>query len=119
LLKHKADPSVRDTVWFQTPLSQAADLGNVAIVTALVQAGAKDVDATLLAAVQQGRVLVLKAILEHGKIGPETLSAAQVLAQPDSAEVAELLRKAGAEPAPPDPPPGGREALAAHAGEYE
>jgi outer membrane protein assembly factor BamB len=103
LLKHKADPSVRDSVWGETPLSFAVSGGNVALVTALVQAGAHDTDAALLSAASRDRAPVVQAILDAGKPRPETLTAGLVLA--NGQEVREALRKAGARPASPGEPP--------------
>src|SRR5262245_42509001 len=44
LLAAGADPSCRDGIWYQTPLSQAVGGGNLEMAKKLLAAGAKDID---------------------------------------------------------------------------
>jgi ankyrin repeat protein len=119
LLRHQADPSVRDTVWGETPLTLALTAGDAAMVSALMQARAKDTDAALLTAVGRGRLPLVRAVLDQGKVRPATLTTALAVVPADSAEVTELLRKAGAQPAPDVRTPEQRAAQAAAVGDYE
>src|SRR5262245_57442695 len=71
LVKRGADVNARDGIWYRTPLSQS--LTNVEIVKLLVKAGAKDVDAALLSAASSGRLPVVQAIIDGGKVSQEAL----------------------------------------------
>jgi outer membrane protein assembly factor BamB len=98
LLARGADPSARDEIWYQTPLSQS--LGKVENVKALLKAGAKDVDAALVAAVGRGNLDVARAVLDTGKVKPDALDAALFATGEAQKEMREVLTKAGAKPLP-------------------
>jgi len=99
LIAHKADLNAADTVWGGTPLGLAVEEDNAAIVKVLLEAGATDADAALLAALNSGSIEVVRTLLEKGKIQPDLLSAAVVVTPPKRSEIVELLKKAGAKPA--------------------
>ncbi len=100
LIRRGADVNARDGIWYETPLSIAVADGNVAIITALIKAGAKDVDAAVVRAAG-GKIAVLKAVLDNSKPGQDALDAALFAAPKAAREVREALEKAGAKPPPP------------------
>lgn len=99
LLARGADPSARDDIWYQTPLSQSLDkLENVKV---LLKAGAKDVDAAVISSASRGNLSVLQAVLDTGKVRQDTLDAALFATTKESQkEIREALSKAGAKPLP-------------------
>src|SRR5262245_53753659 len=96
LLGAGADANSRDGIWYETPLSQAVGEGHAEIVTALLRAGAKDVDAAVVRAAAGGKVPVLRAGLDQEKPRQDALDAALFAAGKDNKEVREALEKAGA-----------------------
>src|SRR4051812_47669773 len=54
LVERGADVNVRDGIWYQTPLSYAVSGRKLEVAQFLIKAGAKDVDAALFTAAQQG-----------------------------------------------------------------
>jgi outer membrane protein assembly factor BamB len=119
LLSHKADPSVRDSVWGETPLSMAVDAGKVELVKALLQAGAGGAGAALIAAAARKQADIVAAILAGGKIKGEYLSAALFVTPKDASEVLAQLRKAGAEPLTAADAPAVAQQRTAYVGDYE
>lgn len=103
LLKAGADPSVRDGIWYQTPLSQAVGGGNLEMAKKLLAAGAKDVDAALLGAVPRANMAMMRVVLDTKKVSQDALDAALYAAASGATEVRELLTKAGAKPLPKIP----------------
>jgi Ankyrin repeats (3 copies)/Domain of unknown function (DUF3471) len=101
LLEHGADVNAADTFYHETPLGRAASKGYAEIVGALLEKGATGADGALEWAVYGNHIEVLKAILEKGKVKADTLSSAWAEAtKKGNAQVAELLKKAGAVPPP-------------------
>ncbi len=98
LLARGADPNARDGIWYQTPLSQS--LGKVENVKLLLKAGAKDVDAALMASAPRGNVAVVQALLDSGKVGRDALDATLFSLGESQKEIREALTKAGAKPLP-------------------
>lgn len=96
LLDAGADVNARDGIWYQTPLSFAVAGGHAAIVTTLLKAGAKDVDAAVISAAAGGKLPVLRAVLDNSKPRREALDAALFAAAKDKQEVRQALEKAGA-----------------------
>jgi len=99
LIAHKADLNAADSVWGGTPLGLAVEEDNAAIVKVLLEAGATNADAALLAALNSGSSEVVRTLLEKGRIKTELLSAALVVTPPKRSEIVELLKKGGAKPA--------------------
>src|SRR4051794_35319712 len=62
-----ADVNARDDIWYQTPLTAAVGGSRVETVRLLVKAGAKDVDAALLAAAAAGKTATVEAVLHSSK----------------------------------------------------
>jgi len=99
LLNAGADPSCRDGIWYMTPLAQAVGGGNLEMAKKFLAAGAKDVDAALLAAVR-GKPEMVTAVLDTKKVSQDALDAALYSAPSSKTDVKELLTKAGAKPLP-------------------
>jgi outer membrane protein assembly factor BamB len=116
LLKYKADVNAKDTFYQATPMTWAVYRGHVEVIKALLEAGA-NADEALPSAMSMGKTDVIRAILEKGKLKPETLSAALTSASSQK-EILELLKKAGAKPAPP-PTTKGADRLPDFAGTYD
>src|SRR5262249_575678 len=67
LIKHKADVNVRDGIWYQTPLSQAARRGLLEMTKVLLDAGAEGADELLAGAAGRGQVGIVPLFLEKRK----------------------------------------------------
>lgn len=119
LLKHKADVDARDTVWGESPLDLAAENDQAEMVQALLDAGARGADAAFLGAVQQGKVALMRAVLDRGRVRPETLGAGLLLAPAKPPAVVELLKKAGARPLAAEGAVAEGDSLDAYVGDYE
>jgi outer membrane protein assembly factor BamB len=118
LLKAGADANARDAIWYETPLSMAVAEGNAETITALLRAGARDIDAAVVRAAAGGKLPPLRAVLDNAKPSRDALDAALFAAAKDKKEVQEALTKAGATPLPPAPEKD-RGAWKALAGTYE
>ncbi len=116
LLARGADPNARDGIWYQTPLSHS--ISRVDNAKALLKAGAKDVDAAVIAATSRGSLPVVQAVLDTGKVGQDALDAALFTAAVTNKELREALTKAGAKPLEPAAEKD-REAWKPLAGTYE
>jgi len=116
LIRRKADVNARDRFYQATPLTWAVMRNHAGVAGALLAAGAAGADGVLRSAVNDGDVAMVKAVLAHGKLKPETLTG--VLASATKPEIAELLQKAGAKP-PPAAPKGAAADLAGYAGTYK
>lgn len=110
LLEHKADPNVRDTFYGATPLYWATDKGHTEVVRALVGRDAVGWEDVLLTGVRGGNVEYVKIVLAKGATPASLLTRAITLsnvrhgAEKDEAlktkhaEIASLLKAAGAQP---------------------
>jgi outer membrane protein assembly factor BamB len=99
LLQAGADPSCRDGIWYMTPLGQAVGGGNLEMAKKLLAAGAKDVDAALVAAAR-GKPEMVTAVLDTKNVSQDALDAALFNVPESKTDVKELLTKAGAKPLP-------------------
>jgi outer membrane protein assembly factor BamB len=119
LIEHKAEVNVKDSFYQVTPILWAAERGHAGVVKLLVEAGAKDSAATLRAAASEGKLEVVRAVVETGKLSGKPLDDALAATPSSAAPVAELLRKAGAKgQAKAKPDPALIESLKAAAGNY-
>lgn len=101
LLERGADVNVKDTFYQSTPLQWAASKGHIAIIKALLDKGATGIDQVLMIGARRGNAEMVRIVLAKGGAKPETLAAALAAALNDNkAEIADLLRKAGAQPPP-------------------
>jgi outer membrane protein assembly factor BamB len=123
LLQNQADINAKDTFYKSSPLNWAMSRGHVDIVKALVEAGADGADAALRSAAAQGDLKLVAAILDAAKSNDKTLNeealSKALAATPDRhADVAELLKKAGAKPPVTTKVTVDRDLLDAYAGTY-
>src|SRR5262249_51315428 len=101
LIERGADVNVQDTFYRATPLTWAAGKGYVEIVNLLLDKGAKTKELALLFAAQGGYPALVKSLLARGDWKPESLTAALSAAERgQEKEIAEMLKNAGAKPAP-------------------
>jgi outer membrane protein assembly factor BamB len=119
LVKYRADVDARDTVWGESPLDLAAENDQVEMVKVLLDAGARGADAAFLGAVQQGKVALAQAVLDRGRVRPETLSAGLLVAPAKPPAVVELLKKAGAKPLAAEGAVAEGDNLDTYVGDYE
>lgn len=119
LLDHGAEVNIRDTFYGMTPVARAADKDHVDIVKMLLAKGAS-ADSVLMMGADDGKLDVVKAALDTGKVKKESLSWALAAANREKhPEVAELLKAAGATPLPPANYAVDAETLSRYAGRYQ
>ncbi|HEU4386578.1 MAG TPA: ankyrin repeat domain-containing protein [Blastocatellia bacterium] len=103
LLESGADPNAKDTFYGEVPLGWALYKGHAEIVKLLLEKGALGKDRALMTAAQSGKLDLAKAVLDVGGVKQEVLNSALSKALAGKfTEVAELLKKAGAQPAAAD-----------------
>ena len=120
LLERKADPNVKDTFYGATPIIWAAQKGHAKIVEALLERGAEGKDDALAIGASGGHVELVKVVLASGGLKAESLSGALAAAErAKSAEIVELLKKAGAIPPPKADFQVDAETLNSYAGTYK
>lgn len=117
LLARGADVTVKDTFYNATAMTWALDNGHVEIVRMLLEKQPSSVDSVLMNGLGDDKPEVVKVALEKGGLKKETLTSALFIASSDKnkAEIAELLKKAGAVP----PPEVKAEVLQSYAGKYK
>jgi hypothetical protein len=99
LLERGADVKVKDTFYGATAMTWALDNGNVDIVRALLKKNPEDVEEVLMNGTRAGKAGLVRVALDQGGLKAETLMfALAVIMNGDdkNAEIAELLKKAGA-----------------------
>jgi ankyrin repeat protein len=102
LLARGADVTVKDTFYNTTAMSWALDSKNVEVVRALLEKDTAGVNDVLMTGAREENVDLVRAAIEKGGLKAETLTSALVLAtgEKKNAEIAELVKKAGAVPPP-------------------
>ena len=117
LLARGADVSVKDTFYNATAMTWAMDGGHVEIVRELLEKQPSSVDDVLITGVGENKSDLVKIALAKGGLSKETLTTALYMAgrNKDSAETADLLKKAGAVP----PPDVDAATLQSYAGKYK
>jgi hypothetical protein len=113
LLERGANPDVKDTFYGATPMGWAAPKGFTEIVGLLIDKGSKERGDALIIGASSGFVEMVKMVLDKGGLQPDVLSTAlsgaekagnaKDVSAEDKAKlttVVELLKKAGAKPAP-------------------
>lgn len=120
LLDAGAKTDVRDTFYRATPLTWAADKGHAEIVRLLLDKGAPGVEDVLMTGVGRGHPEIVKVALAKGGLSADTLSTALASAERQKrAEIAELLKAAGAQPPPKADFKVDAETLKSYAGAYK
>lgn len=101
LLENGADANARDTFYGATPITWASMKGHSDIVKLLLDKGAGGKDQVLMAGVDGEKPDMVRVVLEKGGVLQETLDLALSHAvKSNNAEIAEMLRKAGAKELP-------------------
>jgi uncharacterized protein len=100
LIERGADVNVQDTFYRATAMTWALDKGHVEAVRALLEKSTGGAGDVLLTGTRTGNVALVRVALDKGGIKPETLTAALLAASANAerAEVADMLKKAGAQP---------------------
>jgi len=117
LLARGADVAVKDTFYGATAMTWAISNGHVEVVRALLDKLPSSVDSVLMNGLAEDKPELVKLALEKGGLKKETLTTALFIASgdPTKAEMAEVLKKAGALP----PPVVIAETLQSYAGKYK
>lgn len=102
LLARGADVTVKDTFYNATAMSWALDNDHVESVRALLEKDSGSVGDVLMTGVREGKDFYVEMALARGSLKPEALTAAWVVASSDKdkSAIAEMLKKAGAQPPP-------------------
>jgi ankyrin repeat protein len=100
LLARGADASVKDTFYGATAMTWALSNDHVEVVRALVEKDASGVGEVLMTGARENKVALVRIALDRGGLKAETLTGALAVAQSDkdSAEIAAMLKQAGAVP---------------------
>lgn len=118
LLERGAEVNVKDTFYGATAMTWALGNKHLEVVRALLEKSAEGgVDEVLMTAAREGNAALLRVALDKGGAKAETLTAALAATMNDEkrAELAEMLKKAGAVP----PPTVDAETLQSYAGKYK
>lgn len=100
LLSRGADASVKDTFYSATAMTWALSNKHLEVVRALLEKDATAVDDILTTGTREGNAVLVRMALDRGGAKAETMTAALALAAGDekNAEIAGMLKKAGAKP---------------------
>lgn len=99
LLERGANPNTQDTFYKLSPVAWAAQRGYVEIVKLLLDRGAAPDPQILMTGIYGEQPAIVKLMLERTKPGEDALSDALAIAdQVGNAEIAEILKAAGAKP---------------------
>jgi hypothetical protein len=119
LLEHGAEVNIKDSFYGMTPVMRAAYKDRVDLVKMLLARGAS-ADSVLMMGAEDGKLDLVKAALDSGKLKTESLSWALSTANREKhPEVAELLKVAGATPLPPANYVVDAETLSRYTGHYQ
>lgn len=119
LLDKGVDIDAKDTFYNSTALSWAANKQHVEIVRLLLDKGAAGADGVLIAGVQNNNPELVKVAIASGKLNPTAMSNALAMAEKQKkADLAAVLKEAGAQPRAEAKAQVAPEVLAAYAGRY-
>ena len=97
LIERGADVNVKDTFYGEVPLGWALSHGHAEVVKLLLDKGAAGIERALTSGVQDGKVEIVKAVVEKGGLKPDTLNnALRRASSVGNKEIIDLLKKAGA-----------------------
>jgi ankyrin repeat protein len=101
LVDRGADVNVQDSFYKSTAVGWAVSKNHAAIVKLLLEKGAKSKQSVMQSAINEEKPEIVKAVLELGGFKPEEMTEFLAAAERrKQAEIAELLKKAGAQPKP-------------------
>jgi len=102
LLARGADVTLKETFYGATAMTWALDGDHVETVRALLEKDSDNVGDVLMTGVREGKDAYVEIALAKGGLKPEALTAAWVTASSDKdrSAIAEMLKKAGAQPPP-------------------
>ncbi len=119
LLSKGASPNVKDTFYKSSLISAAADKGYTNVVKLLLDAGSDSAAEALETAVSRGNKDMAAMILASAKLTAADLTSALTAAeQARQTEVADMLKKAGAQPEPKPTAQVGEDKLKLYVGTY-
>ncbi|HKY42361.1 MAG TPA: ankyrin repeat domain-containing protein [Pyrinomonadaceae bacterium] len=100
LIDRGVDVKVRDTFYQATAMTWALDGNHVNVVRLILEKNGDAVEDVLMAGVRGGNEEYVKMALDRGGAKPQTLTVAWVISSSDAktANIAEMLKKAGATP---------------------
>lgn len=100
LIERGADVTVKDTFYGATAMTWALENKHVEVVRALLEKSAEGVDEVLLTGAREGNTALVRVALDRGGVKADTLTSALASTMSDEkrAEIAEMLRRAGAVP---------------------
>jgi len=120
LIEHGAEVNARDSFYNSTPITWAAYNGHAEVIKLLLDKGAQGKEGALMMAVDRGHLEAVRVILDRGDLKPETLTFALTRANNGGrSEIARLLEKAGAKPAPRADFPVDAQTLKSYIGVYK
>ena len=102
LLARGADVTVKDTFYNATAMTWALSNDHTETVRALLEKDSGSVSDVLMTGVREGKDALVEIALAKGGLKPETLTGAlaAALSDKDKTAIAEMLKKAGAQPPP-------------------
>jgi ankyrin repeat protein len=102
LIERGADVTVKDTFYGATAMTWALNKEHTGVIRAILSKSPDEAGDVLLTGVRGGNAELVTVALDTGKLPAGTLTAALVAASSDEkkAAIAELLKKAGAQPPP-------------------
>ena len=100
LLARGADVTVKDTFYGSTAMSWALDNDHIEVVKVLLAKDTASVGDVLMTGVREGKLPLVELALAQGGLKPDALTSAYALVMDDKekANIAEMLKKAGAVP---------------------
>ncbi|HZI86773.1 MAG TPA: ankyrin repeat domain-containing protein [Pyrinomonadaceae bacterium] len=100
LIARGADVTVKDTFYGATAMTWALNHNHTEVIKALLEKDGSSVGDVLMNGVREGKVPLVEIALARGGAKPEALTAALAIAASDKekAQIAEMLKKAGAQP---------------------
>lgn len=100
LLARGADVTVKDTFYGATAMTWALNNGHIEVVKVLLAKDTASVGNVLMTGVREGKLPLVELALAQGGLKPEALTSAYaaVMDDKEKANIAEILKKAGAVP---------------------
>jgi len=101
LIERGADVNAKDTFYNSTAVIWALSKNHTAIVKLLLEKGANSKQIVMRSAIGEDKLDIVKMLVEMGGFSPEDMTAFLTVAERSKqVEIAEILKKAGAQPKP-------------------